>query len=156
MRNTALLSLLLVFACKGEEKAPEKPPAETTPAAPEPDYVTVDHILIGVKGPGRSSGFPHTAAEAKTLAYDLLEKLEAGANWADVKQKYSDDKQNGIAGGPYAMANRGVAPRPGEYERTGMVPAFGDVGFALKVGEMRVADHGPTSPYGYHIIKRIK
>jgi parvulin-like peptidyl-prolyl isomerase len=38
-----------------------------------------------------------------------------------------------------------------------MVPAFGNVGFALKVGEIGIADYDPhTSPFGWHIIKRLK
>jgi parvulin-like peptidyl-prolyl isomerase len=38
-----------------------------------------------------------------------------------------------------------------------MVPAFGNVGFKLAVGEIAVADYDPkTSPFGYHLIKRVK
>ena len=36
------------------------------------------------------------------------------------------------------MANDGVTPDTGEQARSGMVPAFGDVGFALKVGEIGI------------------
>jgi parvulin-like peptidyl-prolyl isomerase len=51
---------------------------------------------------------------------------------------------------------------PGEYPmtkatRSQMVKAFGDVGFRLKVGEMGVAPwDASASPFGWHIIKRIK
>ena len=57
------------------------------------------------------------------------------------------------------MSNKGIAPdaSKGEYSRTGMVPAFGDVGFKLAVGAIGVADYDPrTSPYGYHVIKRLQ
>jgi len=38
-----------------------------------------------------------------------------------------------------------------------MVPAFGNVGFAISVGNVDIADYDPnTSPYGWHIIKRLK
>jgi parvulin-like peptidyl-prolyl isomerase len=38
-----------------------------------------------------------------------------------------------------------------------MVPAFGNVGFKLEVGEIGIADYDPlTSKYGYHIIKRVR
>jgi parvulin-like peptidyl-prolyl isomerase len=38
-----------------------------------------------------------------------------------------------------------------------MVPAFGDVGFTLRVGEIGLAPHDPTtSPFGWHVIKRIE
>lgn len=37
-----------------------------------------------------------------------------------------------------------------------MVPAFGDVGFPLKVGEIGVSKYDPqNSPSGWHIIKRL-
>lgn len=51
---------------------------------------------------------------------------------------------------------------PGEYPmtkagRAGMVPGFGNVGFRLKVGEIGVAPwDAKASPYGWHIIKRVK
>jgi len=162
MRNTALLFLLLPFACsngdrtpdKGPAKEPEKPAAQKAPRA-EPDYVTVDHILIGVKMP-RLPHVTRSAAEAKELAYSLLKQIEDDGDWAALKQEYSDDKQGGIAGGPYAMSNHGVAPRPPAMARGDMVPAFGNVGFQLEVGEVRIADYGPESPYGFHIIKRVK
>jgi hypothetical protein len=41
--------------------------------------------------------------------------------------------------------------------RSGMAPAFGDVGFSLKVGEVGVAQYDKkTSPFGIHVIKRIQ
>ena len=41
--------------------------------------------------------------------------------------------------------------------REQMAPAFGDVGFKLEVGEVGLAEpNATTSPFGYHIIKRIK
>jgi parvulin-like peptidyl-prolyl isomerase len=37
-----------------------------------------------------------------------------------------------------------------------MAPAFGDIGFALAPGEIGMASFDPrTSPFGWHIIKRI-
>ena len=41
--------------------------------------------------------------------------------------------------------------------REQMVPAFGDVGFGLKVGEIGLAPFDPkTSPFGIHVIKRLQ
>jgi parvulin-like peptidyl-prolyl isomerase len=38
-----------------------------------------------------------------------------------------------------------------------MIPAFGNVGFALRVGGIGMAEYdAQQSPYGWHIIKRIK
>jgi parvulin-like peptidyl-prolyl isomerase len=43
------------------------------------------------------------------------------------------------------------------FKRSGMVAAFGDVGWRLEVGEYGVAPFDArTSPYGWHIIKRLK
>ena len=55
------------------------------------------------------------------------------------------------------MAAVGVPPGPGEFRRDGMVPAFGNVGFAISPGNIGIADYDPTtSPYGWHIIKRLQ
>lgn len=118
-----------------------------------PDYVTVDHILIGVKGPRMPQG--DTDEVARKKVYDLLAQLEKGADWATLKSEHSDDPP---PGGPYTMANHGQMPRGAkEYPRSGMAPAFGDVGFALDVDAMKIADYdAQKSPFGYHLIKRIK
>lgn len=125
-----------------------------TPATPSSDHIAVDHILIGVK----SSRFPpgkRSEADARAFAQDLFAKLKAGADWDAAKRANSEDPP---PGGPYALANHGVAPTGrGEYARGSMVPAFGDVGFGLAVGAIGLADYdAKTSPFGFHIIKRVK
>jgi len=71
----------------------------------------------------------------------------------ELVKKYTDDSAPGI----YMMANAGVAPATGEYARNRMVPAFGDAGFPLKVGGIGMAPYDSTkSPYGWHIVKRLK
>lgn len=43
------------------------------------------------------------------------------------------------------------------FPRQQMVPAFGDIGFKLQVGEIGLAEYNPiTSKFGWHIIKRIQ
>jgi hypothetical protein len=38
-----------------------------------------------------------------------------------------------------------------------MVGAFGDVGWRLDIGEVGVSNYSQTaSPFGYHIVKRLK
>jgi parvulin-like peptidyl-prolyl isomerase len=67
--------------------------------------------------------------------------------------RHTDDRPPGI----YGMSNAGVAPAAGEYARGSMVPAFGNVGFKLNKGDIGIADYDPrTSPYGYHVIKRVE
>ncbi|MFK7769345.1 MAG: peptidylprolyl isomerase, partial [Mariniblastus sp.] len=72
---------------------------------------------------------------------------------------HTDDSPPGI----YKMANTGFPGNPSRdvskavFERGGMVPALGDVGFTLKVGEFGMSQHSADkSPYGWHIIKRVE
>lgn len=137
----------------------ETPPPPSKPAGQD-DRITVQHILIGFKDAigfqGRQAPAKvgtRTQEDARKLAYDLLDKAKAGEDFARLMQENSDD----TGGGTYGMSNISVEPASGETAREGMVPAFGNVGFALKVGEVGIADYDPaTSPYGYHVIKRIK
>jgi parvulin-like peptidyl-prolyl isomerase len=129
------------------------PPAKRDPAPRPPDRIAVDHILIGVRGPGFPQG-RRVAGEAEVLALGLLAKLRAGTDWDTTKREYSEDPP---PGGPYRLSNHGVPPSGrGEYARGSMVPAFGDVGFGLAVGEIGLAPFDPrTSPFGFHLIKRM-
>jgi len=126
----------------------------TTPDK-EPDHIRVQHILIGFKGSVPGKNITRTVDEAKTLAYSLVDSAKAGTNYDDLVARHTDDSAPGI----YGLANRGVTPAgpPSEYGRDQMVPAFGNVGFKLKLGEIGVADYdAKTSPYGYHVIKRVE
>jgi parvulin-like peptidyl-prolyl isomerase len=123
------------------------------------DHIQIQHILIGFKDAVGFNGSPppkaanRTQAQAQTLAYELLSQAKAGANFDQLVAANTDDQAPGI----YGMSNTGVTPAQGETSRDGMVKAFGDVGFSLKVGEIGIANYDPTtSPYGYHIIKRLK
>ena len=118
----------------------------------QPERIQVQHVLISFRGTPLP-GITRSQEEARTLAYDILNKAKAGANFDDLVKQHTDDSPPGI----YAMANRGVRPNQGEYARDGMVAAFGDVGFTLPVGGYGIADFDQrTSPYGYHVIKRIR
>jgi len=126
---------------------------KSMPAAAEPEHIKIQHILIGYSGSVPGKAIQRTQEEAKTLAYDLLKRAKAGEDFAALVKANTDDAFPGI----YGMSNRGVAPRQGEYLRTKMVPAFGDAGFPLKVGEVGMADFDPEkSPYGWHIVKRLE
>jgi peptidyl-prolyl cis-trans isomerase B (cyclophilin B) len=127
----------------------------------EPEHITVQHILIGFKDAagfvGRSdvtaAAQARTQEQAKTLAYELLGRAKAGEDFDALMKQYSDD----TGGGTYGMANTGVTPVGDEAQRQGMVAAFGDVGFELKVGEVGIAEYDVQSSYfGYHVIKRVK
>jgi hypothetical protein len=155
-RTIVSISLLVLLAatlvaCGGADV--------NTPTPERADHIQVQHILIGFKnavgfqGNAPANAQARTQEQAKTLAYDLLNKAKNGENFDNLVTQFTDDSPPGI----YGMSNTGVQPGQGEYPREGMVPAFGNVGFGLKVGEIGIADYDPqTSPYGYHIIKRIR
>lgn len=121
---------------------------------PEPDSIKVQHILIGYTGSVPGKNITRTKDQAKTLAYQILDRAKKGESFDALVREYTDDQFPGI----YAMTNRGVTPsRPDQYERGKMVPAFGNVGFKLAVGDVGIADYDPAaSPYGWHVIKRVE
>ena len=152
MRVALLFACAFLIACGPSTKSEPEPKGISVK---KPDHIEVDHILIAISGP-RMPNVKRTPAEAEELAKTIMAQLESGdGDWASLKRRYSGDPP---PGGPYKLANNGVTPAgPKEYPRGGMVPAFGDVGFKLKVGEIGLAPYDPrTSPYGYHIIKRTQ
>lgn len=165
------VSALILSACGEAAATPTVPPlptaAPTATTAPvngdpittnpdtagQPDHITVQHILIAFAGTGTQA--TRTKEEAKTLAYEIFDRAKKGEDYDALVTQYTDDSPPGI----YSMSNIDVQPAAdgSEYPRQGMVPAFGNVGFVLQVGEIGIADYDPaTSPYGWHIIKRIK
>jgi hypothetical protein len=156
-----LLALLALAACGEATPTPVAVPtaplptrAPTQPAgAATAGHITVQHILIGFAGSVSGKNITRMKEEARTLAYQILAQAQGGADFDALVKQYTDDAPPGI----YSLADNGMAPGAGEYARAGMVPAFGNVGFALKPGEIGIADYDPqTSPYGWHIIKRLK
>jgi len=143
-------------AAKGTVKTMETKAAPgTMPVKPEvlPQRVQVQHILIGFAGSVPGKAITRSKEEAKTLAYQILERARKGEDFDELVREYTDDSPPGI----YGMAGAGVAPAAGEYSRSGMVPAFGNVGFSISPGNIGIADYDPTaSPFGWHIIKRLK
>jgi len=127
----------------------------TMPVKPDvmPQHVQVQHILIGFSGSVQGKAITRSKEEAKTLAYEVLERARKGENFDELVRKYTDDSPPGI----YGMSGTGVAPAAGEYSRDGMVAAFGNVGFSISPGNIGIADYDATaSPFGWHIIKRLK
>ncbi len=145
MRKTAFfLALVLLFSSCAKKQANR-----------EPDHIVVQHILIAFQGSIPKPTVTRTQQEAEKLAMKVFQEAKQGADFDTLVKKYTDDQYPGI----YRMANKGVTPDRSkkEYSRENMVPAFGDVGFKLKVGEIGLAKYDPKkSPYGWHIIKRIK
>jgi ABC-type enterochelin transport system substrate-binding protein len=157
MKKTVLvvlcIGLLVLVSCskKSEEAATSE---EAT--SQEPTRVTVQHILISFGGaiPSKPE-LTRTLPEAETLAKEILERAKKGEDFDALVKEYTDDSHPGI----YSMHNIDVTPDESikEYSRAGMVKAFGDVSFSLAVGDIGMTEYNvETSPYGWHIIKRLK
>jgi hypothetical protein len=143
------------------EPAPQPKSGEAAPAtaAAEPDYIKVQHILIGFKDAVGFEGSPppgaskRTKDEAEKLAKDLLARARKGEDFDKLVKEFTDDQPPGI----YGMANNGKPPKPDYRARKRMVAAFGDTGFPLQVGEIGMAVYDPAkSPFGWHIVKRVE
>ena len=98
-----------------------------------------------------------TQDEAKALAYKILDQAKGGANFDDLVKANTDDQAPGI----YEIANLGVDPTsPDEAPRDGLVPAFGNVGFKLKPGEIGIADYDPEiivlMPCGFTLERTVE
>lgn len=99
-----------------------------------PARVKARHILIKTQG---KSDAEKKAALAK--AQDLLKQLKAGADFAQLAMKNSEDSSNAPKGGDLGWGVRGT-----------WVPEFDKAAFALKPGEISGI---VTTEFGYHIIK---
>ncbi len=139
--------------------------AHFTELAERPEHtdpsVQVQHILIGfVKPDGQTTvpGKPITRSqqEAELLTAEILGRINRGEDIGGLVSRFTDDSAPGI----YGMLLSTAQPPSGGgdwFPRRGMVPAFGNVGWKLAVGQVGVANYDPSaSPYGYHIIKRLK
>lgn len=156
------LSVMLVvgvLGCGSKEETSESTEtvseeSSNTPKE-EPQVIAVQHILIAFEGslPGRS--IPRTQEEAKVLADEIFGKAKSGADYDALVKENTDDAYPGI----YKMSNFDAQGdmEQGVFPRARMVPAFGNVGFKLEVGEVGLAEfNSQTSPYGWHIIKRVE
>ncbi len=105
-----------------------------------PETVTVRHILIKTPPPGADGKVDPKAVEAaKAKAEDVDKQLKAGANFADLAKKYSDD--------PGSAQNGGLLPA---IKRGQTVPEFEQAAFNTPVGQMTGVIR---TSYGFHIIE---
>jgi len=96
-----------------------------------PEQVRASHILLKTEG--------KDDAAVKKQAEELLAKAKAGADFAQLATKYSEDDSSKVKGGDLDFFPKGQ-----------MVPEFDKTAFSMKPGE--ISDLVKTQ-YGYHIIK---
>ncbi len=135
-----LLALSIVAGAPGAEAA-------------EPDVIVVQHILIGFKKTVPGQELERTKKDARALAEELLQRASDGADFDSMVKEYTNDTHPGI----YKLTNTRAPLLPDARQRKDMVAAFGDLAFRLDVGEVGLAKfNSMTSPYGWHIIKRLE
>ena len=96
-----------------------------------PEQVRASHILLKTEG--------KDDAAVKKQADDILAKARAGADFAELAKKYSEDEDSAKKGGDLDYFGKGR-----------MVPQFEQKAFSMQPGE--ISDLVKTQ-FGYHIIK---
>jgi peptidyl-prolyl cis-trans isomerase D len=100
--------------------------------------VCATNFLVMVKTtPAATEG--HSDDEAKKIAQSALEQVQAGADFATVAKKVSEDQGSAPQGGDLGCFPRGR-----------MVPEFENAAFGLKAGQTSGL---VKTPYGYHVIR---
>lgn len=148
MQRAVLVGLLLLALALAA-------PACRRRGAEGPDHIVIQHVLIMKPGPNGNRGGAKTLEEAEKLAGEILARARAGEDFDALVKRYTDDSAPGI----YRLANVGMPVNSAiqEAPRERMVKGFGDVGFSLEVGAIGMAAYDPaTSPFGWHIIKRLE
>jgi peptidyl-prolyl cis-trans isomerase D len=104
-----------------------------------PEQVDVSHILIRTPTPGPDGKTdPNAVKAAEKKAEDVLAKVKAGGNFADLAKQYSEDDASKVNGGSLGWIKRGAT-----------VPEFEKAAFSLKKGETSGI---VQSSFGFHII----
>jgi peptidyl-prolyl cis-trans isomerase D len=98
-----------------------------------PEQVRASHVLLKTEG--------KDDATVKAAAEDVLKQAKAGADFAALAKKYSEDEGSAKNGGDLDYFGKGK-----------MVPEFDQVAFTLEPGQ--ISDLVKTQ-YGYHVIKVV-
>ncbi len=112
---------------------------ENTSAFEEPEMVRASHILLMTSDPATHQPLTDAQKAAKRKQMeDILKQAKAGANFADLAKKYSEDPGSKDKGGEYT------------FPRGQMVKEFEETAFSLKPND--ISDIIETQ-FGFHIIK---
>jgi len=109
------------------------------------DEVKLRHILIAVTGSRAPVGKGLPEEQARRKAESVLAELRAGADFATLANRYSDDPSNKPPNGMPRGGDLGWYKRGGGFDKT-----FEEAAFALKPGEISGL---VRTPFGFHIIK---
>jgi peptidyl-prolyl cis-trans isomerase D len=103
-----------------------------------PAEACASHILVKVKASAEATE-GHADADAKKLAQAAADQVKAGADFAAVARKVSEDEGSAAKGGDL-----------GCFARSNMVQEFANAAFSLPIGQ--VSDLVKTN-FGYHVIR---
>lgn len=122
---------------------PEAATTTTSATTEEPKRIGARHVLVQWMGSERAGkAVLRTKDQALVLVQEVLRRAKAGEDVGRLANEYSDEPNAGARGGSLGRFTRGQ-----------MVPAFDQVAFKLRVGQ--VSDIVET-PFGYHIIQRTE
>ena len=112
-------------------------------AGPTPRVISARHVLIQWMGSDRAGlTIMRSKDQALALAQDVLKKARAGQDLGKLAIEYSDEPNAGARAGSL-----------GRFQKGQMIPAFEEVAFKLKVGQISgIVETG----FGYHIIQRTE
>jgi len=115
----------------------------TAADAAKPRMISARHILIEYMGSrGADAAIVRTREQARTVAKEVLERVNAGEDFARLAVEFSDEAGAGGRGGALGRFGRGK-----------MVPEFDAAAFSLKPGEVSGI---VETPFGFHIIQRLE
>ncbi|MFO0780593.1 MAG: peptidylprolyl isomerase [Candidatus Gracilibacteria bacterium] len=105
--------------------------------------VSVSHILVAYSGATRADAkITRSQEEAKTLAEDVLKKIQGGAKFEDLAKQYSDDTADKDIGGKLDQPVNGDGKYAKEFETASLgLQKAGDISAVTK------------TEFGFHIIK---
>jgi hypothetical protein len=119
----------------------------------ESAHVVVQHVLVAFDGTGVAA-VTRSKADAQRLAQRVLADARAGRQFRELVRLFSDDRGND---GTIEIANWGVTPGPSERERRTLVRGFTAAAFRLAPDEIALVEYDPVaSPFGWHVIKRVR
>lgn len=143
---------ILAVAAGCDSSTPPPPPIGS--AKGEPSRLRVLHVLIAFRGSLRAAEtVTRSQDEAEVLAREILARARRGEDFKKLMKDYSNDTGEGN----YILVNHGVVARGSEHKRANFALGFTNVAWSLAVGEIGLAPYDPnSSPFGYHVIKRIE
>ena len=147
--TTASTTASPASAPKATTTPPAAAPAGTGAAAPEkveaepPKKIGARHVLVQWMGSDRAGkSVLRTREQAQVIAEEVLKRAKGGEDLGRLAVDYSDEPNAGPRGGSLGRFTRGQ-----------MVPAFEQVAFRLKVGQLSEI---VETPFGFHIIQRTE